>query len=82
MKFILAFTVCSAITGLCNNTSTLPTKFDSWAECVGAGGKLIEKFSVELEDKINKERTYISYFCNENHTNETTTQSQPIKSKI
>ena len=55
MKFILAFTVCSAITGLCNNTSTLPTKYDSWAECVGAGGILIQDFSVELEDKINKE---------------------------
>ena len=82
MKFILAFTVCSAITGLCNNTSTLPTKFDSWAECVGAGGKIIEKFSVEFEDKINKERTYISYFCNENHTNETTTDSKSKQSKI
>ena len=82
MKFILAFTVCSAITGLCNNTSTLPTKFDSWAECVGAGGKLIETFSVEMADKINKEKTYISYFCNENHTNETTTDSKPIKGKI
>ena len=39
MKFILAFSICSAITGYCNNTMTLPTKFDSWSECVGAGGK-------------------------------------------
>jgi len=82
MKFILAFTVCSAITGFCNNTSTLPTKYDSWAECVGAGGILIQDFSVELEDKINKEKIYISYFCNENHTNETTTDSKSKQSKI
>ena len=82
MKFILAFTVCSAITGFCNNTATLPTKFDSWAECVGAGGILIQDFSVELEDKINKEKIYISYFCNENHTNETTTRSKSVKEKI
>ena len=82
MIFILAFPVCSAITGFCNNTATLPTKFDSWAECVKAGGLLIQDFSVELEDKINKEKIYISYFCNENHTNETTTDSKSKQSKI
>ena len=27
MKFILAFSICSAITGYCNNTATLPTEF-------------------------------------------------------
>ena len=34
MKFILAFTICSAITGFCNNTATLPTEFNSLSECV------------------------------------------------
>lgn len=72
MKFILAFSICSAITGYCNNTMTLPTKFDSWSECVGAGGKLIEKFSVEFEDRIDEERTYISYFCNEKNVDNPT----------
>jgi len=65
MKFILAFTVCSAITGYCNNTMTLPTKFDSWAECVGAGGKLIQTFSVEMEETIEDRKLYMNYFCNE-----------------
>lgn len=65
MKFILAFTVCSAITGYCNNTMTLPTKFDSWAECVGAGGRLIETFSVEMEETIEDRKLYMNYFCNE-----------------
>ena len=80
--YILAFTICSAITGMCNNTSTLPTKFKSWSECVGAGGLLIQDFSVEMRDKINKEKIYISYFCNENQTDESTTPSKPIKKKI
>ena len=73
MKFILAFTVCSAITGLCNNTSTLPTKFDSWSECVGAGGKLIQSFSVDMKDTIEERKLYMNYFCNENHSNKTPT---------
>lgn len=65
MKFILAFTICSAITGFCNNTATMPTEFNSWSECVGAGGKLIVDASVKLEDKINQDKLYISYFCTE-----------------
>ena len=70
MKFVLAFTMCSAITGFCNNTMTLPIKFNTWSECVGAGGKLIVDFSVKLEDRINKDKIYMNYFCNEIETNE------------
>ena len=73
MKFILAFTICSAITGYCNNTMTLPTKFDSWSECLGAGGKLIQTFSVEMKDRIEERKLYMNYFCNENHFNKTPT---------
>jgi hypothetical protein len=73
MKFILAFTICSAITGYCNNTMTLPTKFDSWSECVGAGGKLIQSFSVDMKDTIEERKLYMNYFCNENHSNKTPT---------
>jgi len=65
VKFILAFSICSAITGFCNNTSTLPTEFNSWSECVGAGGKFIQTFSVEMEDNINNNKLYMNYFCNE-----------------
>ena len=73
MKFILAFSICSAITGYCNNTMTLPTKFDSWSECVGAGGKLIQSFSVDMTDTIEERKLYMNYFCNENHSNKTPT---------
>ena len=54
MKFILAFSICSAITGYCNNTATLPTEFKSWSECVGAGGKVIINFSREMETSIEE----------------------------
>ena len=70
MKFILAFTMCSAITGFCNNTMTLPIKFDSWSECVGAGGKLIIDFSDKMSDRINEDKLYMNYFCNETTINE------------
>ena len=73
MKFILAFSICSAITGFCNNTMTLPTKFDSWSECVGGGGKLIIDFSKKMEDSINNDKLYLNYFCNENHSDKTPT---------
>jgi hypothetical protein len=70
MKFILAFSICSAITGYCNTTATLPTKFDSWSECVGAGGKLIIDASVKLEEQFNTDKLYMNYFCNEIPDNE------------
>jgi len=72
MKFILAFTICSAITGYCNNTMTLPTKFDSWSECVGAGGKLIQSFSVDMEETIEERKLYMNYFCNEKNVDNPT----------
>jgi hypothetical protein len=72
MKFILAFSICSAITGYCNNTMTLPTKFDSWSECVGAGGKLIQSFSVEMEETIEEKKLYMNYFCNEKNVDNPT----------
>ena len=72
MKFILAFSICSAITGYCNNTMTLPTKFDSWSECVGAGGRLIQTFSVEMEETIEDRKLYMNYFCNEKNVDNPT----------
>ena len=73
MKFILAFSICSAITGFCNNTTTLPVKFDTWSECVSAGGQLIIDTNEQFKDNINREKLYLTYFCNENNTNETQT---------
>jgi hypothetical protein len=65
MKFILAFSICSAITGYCNNTATLPTEFKSWSECIGAGGTFIQSFSIEMKESIEDNKLYMNYFCNE-----------------
>ena len=73
MKFLLVFSICSAVTAYCNNPMKIETQYNSWSECVGAGGLLIKDFSVKMEDSINKDKLYMNYFCNENHTNKTPT---------
>ena len=65
MKFILAFSICSAITGFCNNTATVPTEYNSLTECVNGGAKIITTFTERYETKMNEEKLYVSYFCNE-----------------
>ena len=65
MKFILAYTICSALTGMCNNTALLPVEFDSWTDCTKAGAVAsIEIVNNNLE-QFNEEKLYISYFCNQ-----------------
>ena len=65
MKFVLAYTICSAITGLCNNTSVSPIEFNSWTDCTKAGAAATIKVTNEYVDKFNKEKLYVTYFCNE-----------------
>jgi hypothetical protein len=65
MKFILAFSVCSWITGFCHNTMTIETKYTSWSDCVAGGGLLIQDFAKDMKERIDEEKLYISYFCNE-----------------
>ena len=73
MKFILAFSICSAITGYCNNTMTVDRQFNTWSECVIGGSQLTIAYAKKMEDKLNKNKLYITYFCNENITNKTPT---------
>ena len=73
MHYILAFAVCSAITGFCNNTMTVDKQFNSWSECVIAGSQLTIAYAEKMEEKVNKNKLYITYFCNENITNKTPT---------
>ena len=65
MKVILAFSICSALTGFCNNTATVQTQYNTWSECVNGGATLITNFTDTFEEKANKERLYVTYFCNE-----------------
>jgi|TARA_X000001388_G_scaffold63043_1_gene48910 hypothetical protein len=73
MKFILAFSICSAITGYCNTTMTVDRQFDSWSECVIGGSQLTIVYAQKMEEKLNRDKLYITYFCNENITNKTPT---------
>jgi len=66
MKFILAFSICSAITGYCNSTMTVDKEFNTWTECVIGGSQLTIEYATRQEEKINKDKLYITYFCNEN----------------
>ena len=73
MKFILAFSICSAVTGFCNNTMVVDKKFDTWTECVIGGSQLTIQYAKKMEENINKDKLYISYFCNENISDKTPT---------
>ena len=71
MKFVLAYTICSAITGFCNTPAVHPIKFNTWTDCTKAGATATIKVTNEYKEKFNKDKLYISYFCNEHNTNET-----------
>jgi|TARA_R110002050_G_scaffold287223_1_gene438293 hypothetical protein len=73
MKFVLAFSICSAVTGFCNNTMVVDKKFDTWTECVIGGSQLTIQYAKKMEENINKDKLYISYFCNENISDKTPT---------
>tara|TARA_R100001594_G_scaffold92846_2_gene127167 strand:- start:3115 stop:3330 length:216 start_codon:yes stop_codon:yes gene_type:complete len=65
MKFVLAYTICSAITGMCNTPSVSPIEFKTWTDCTKAGAIATIKVTNENIEKFNKEKLYVSYFCNE-----------------
>jgi hypothetical protein len=73
MYYILAFAICSAVTGDCTFPRTLPTQFDKWSECVIAGSELTIEYATKQEEQINKDKLYITYFCNENISDKTPT---------
>ena len=65
MKFVLAYTICSAITGFCNNTAVSPIEFNTWTDCTKAGAIATIKVTNENIEKFDKEKLYVTYFCNE-----------------
>jgi len=71
MKFVLAYTICSAITGFCNTTAIHPVKFDTWTDCTKAGASVTINVTNEFEQKFNEDKLYISYFCNEHNPDKT-----------
>ncbi len=65
MKFVLAYTICSAITGLCNNTTVSSIEFNTWTDCTKSGAAATIQVTNENIEKFNKEKLYVTYFCNE-----------------
>ena len=50
---------------MCNNTTTSPIEFNSWTDCVKAGSLSTVQIVNQYEEKFNKEKLYVTYFCNE-----------------
>jgi hypothetical protein len=47
--------------------------FKTWTECVKGGAEIIMITTEKNIERFNKDKLYISYFCNENNPNETPT---------
>ncbi len=73
MKFVLAYTICSAITGFCNTPAVHPIHFNTWTDCTKNGAMVSIRVTNEYKEKFEKDKLYISYFCNEYNLNETPT---------
>ena len=71
MKFVLAYTICSAITGFCNTPAVHPIKFDTWTDFTKAGATVTIRVTNEYQQKFNEDKLYISYFCNEHNPDKT-----------
>ena len=65
MKFVLAYTICSAITGMCTNTTVSPVEFNSWTDCTKAGAMATIQLTNENLEVFDKDKLYVNYFCNE-----------------
>jgi len=64
MKFVLAYTICSAITGICNTPVVHPVDFNTWTDCTKSGAVITIKTTNDFLERFNEEKLYVSYFCN------------------
>ena len=64
MKFVLAYTICSAITGLCNNITVPPIHFNTWTDCTKAGAIATIQITNKNLELYEKDKLYVTYFCN------------------
>jgi len=64
MKFVLAYTICSAITGFCNTPVVHPQHFNTWTDCTKHGAVVTIKVTNDFLEKFNDKELYVSYFCN------------------
>ena len=63
MKFVLAYTICSAITGFCNTPTMSPMEFNTWSDCNKAGALATVEVINYNSARFNEEELYVNYFC-------------------
>ena len=56
MKFVLAYTLCSYITGMCYTTKIHPEKYNTWTDCVKAGAVEIIAVTNKYQERFNKDK--------------------------
>jgi len=64
MKFILAYTICSAITGICNTPVVHPVDFNTWTDCTKSGAVITIKTTNDFLERFEEQKLYVTYFCN------------------
>ena len=65
MKFVLAYTICSAITGFCTTPLVSPVEFNTWTDCTISGAMATIKVTNQKIENFNEKKLYVNYFCNE-----------------
>jgi|TARA_R110000772_G_scaffold257468_1_gene374325 hypothetical protein len=69
MKFILAYAICSAINGVCATPKIHNVEFYNWTDCTKSGAEISIAFINKFQNQFNKEKLYVTYFCNEHKGN-------------
>jgi hypothetical protein len=55
---------------MCNTPQVSPVEFKSWSDCTKAGAVATITVTNNYIEKFNKEKLYVSYFCNEHKGND------------
>lgn len=63
MKFVLAYTLCSAITGMCNTPTITGMEFYKWSDCNKAGALATVEVINYNSEKFDEEMLFVTYSC-------------------
>ena len=66
MKYVLILYVCSFINQanpFCNESHIVPLEFETYEECILQGYKSSHNTLVQYEDRIEREKLAIKFYC-------------------
>ena len=66
MKYVLILYVCSFINQanqFCNESHIVPLEFETYKECILQGYKSSHNTLVQYEDRIEREKLAIKFYC-------------------